>query len=147
MNKLKRTKKQRKLLISSGIMSLFFLLVILLIISSNMNLFTHEELSTNKSELNRVYHLEEDGYMLDNGDFVRISFSFVTEDDSGVPKLSKGRPYIRKSVTKILSGTDPSAFKGSQGLEWFENEIMTDLNQSFSDIDIERVYITGIIIS
>jgi len=144
--KQKSNLKQKQLLILSGMILSFFLLAILLFFPSNMNLFANE-MSSSKSELNRVYHLEEDGYMLDNGDFVRLSLSFISEDDAGVPKLSRARPFIKNTVTKILSGTERDTFKGSKGLEWFENEIMNDLNQSFSDIDIERVYITGIIIS
>jgi len=144
--KQKSNLKQKQLLILFGMILAFFLISLLLFFPSNMNLFAND-MSSSKSELNRVYHLEEDGYMLDNGDFVRLSLSFISEDDAGVHKLSRGRPFIKNTVTKIISGTERDTFKGSKGLEWFENEIMNDLNQSFSDIDIERVYITGIIIS
>ncbi|WP_280769712.1 flagellar basal body-associated FliL family protein [Salipaludibacillus daqingensis] len=141
-----KSLKQRQLMMLSGIMSMFFLVIILLIIPSNLDLFGNEA-SANADELNRVYHLEENGYMLDNGDFVRVSLSFVTADNNGIPKLSRGRPFIKNTVTKILSGTDRDAFKGSDGLNWFESEIRNELNDSFSDIDVERVYITSIVIS
>lgn len=122
--------------------------MIMLVLPTETILSAYDKItSEHEHELDRTYHLQENGYMLDNGEFVRVSFSFVVKDSSIVEKLSKGRPFIKHTITKVLSGSDRNEFRGNEGLKWFENEIKSDLNDSFSDINIEQVYITGIVIS
>ncbi|WP_416151149.1 flagellar basal body-associated FliL family protein [Salipaludibacillus sp. HK11] len=146
-NKLKNKKRKPIIIFLGGLSVLLLVITIIVIVLPNETILSAYDELTSEDELNRVYHLEENGYMLDNGEYVRISISFLLEDSSNIDKLSRGQAFLRHSITKSISGADRTDFQGNKGLEWFENEIMNDLNQSFSDIDIERVYITGMVIS
>ncbi|PYZ92705.1 hypothetical protein CR194_13695 [Salipaludibacillus keqinensis] len=148
-NNKKNSKRRGKSLLIVGSLSvfLFFLIAVVFLVIPNDTILSAYEDLTGEEEWERVYHLEEDGYMLDNGQFVRLSISIVVEDGSNVETLSRGQSFLKHTITKVISGSDRSALNGQEGLLWFESQIKKDLNESYADLKIERVYVRGIVIS
>ncbi|UTR16132.1 flagellar basal body-associated FliL family protein [Salipaludibacillus sp. LMS25] len=142
-----QTGKRRLVIILSASLLALFLLVAGVVLITNEGLKTAYADFTKEEEWDRIYHLEENGYMLDNGEFIRVSFAFVVTDSAQVTSLSDGQSLLKYTITDVISGKERHAFKGSDQLKQLEREIKESLNKAYSDVDLEHVYITSFVIS
>ncbi|MCR6108107.1 flagellar basal body-associated FliL family protein [Salipaludibacillus agaradhaerens] len=144
-----QTGKRRLVLILSASLLALIILVsgVVLIAIPNEKLKTAYADFTKEEEWDRIYHLEENGYMLDNGQFIRVSFAFVVTDSSQVTALSDGQSLLKYTITDVISGKKRSAFRGPDQLRQFEEDIKESLNKAYSDVELEHVYITSFVIS
>jgi len=146
--KKKIAKKQTLLWMSASFITLFTMIgTVLVMVLDEQAVSSAYEKFMSEDVWDRVYHMEESGFMLDNGEFVRASFTFEVGNNDNVDNLVRGKHLLKYAITDALSGLDRENLNGKRGLQKLENDIKSLLHDEYPGLGVRHVYITGIVIS
>ncbi|AOM82940.1 flagellar basal body-associated FliL family protein [Salisediminibacterium beveridgei] len=139
--KKKMSSKQRMMAFVSPIVGVTMVSLLFFMLFGEDNFFASDDVRE------RTYSTEERIYMMGDGNIVRAEFAIEVTNEEARTSLINGRKVIDWILSNAISEFDLERISGKSGKEALENEIKGTINRQFPSLQIERVYITSLVIT